>query len=68
MDKDALKATQYLIDKNSDADKNPDAQICCVRTGHRAVYRIPVRNRIDAKGYRLHIEIVEGGTVSFERL
>ena len=34
MDKDTLKASRYLI------DKNPDAQIWCVRIGHRAVFRI----------------------------
>lgn len=34
VDKDTLKASQYLI------DKNPDAQIWCVRIGHRAVFRI----------------------------
>lgn len=34
VDKNTLKASQYLI------DKNPDAQIWCVRIGHRAVFRI----------------------------
>lgn len=34
VDKDTMKASQYLI------DKNPDAQIWCVRIGHRAVFRI----------------------------
>ena len=42
VDKDTIKASQYLI------DKNPDAQIWCVRIGHRAVFRIggiPTRGR-----------------------
>ncbi len=37
---DTLSASQYLI------DRNPDAQIWCVRIGYNAVHRIPVRDRV----------------------
>ncbi len=41
VDMDTIKASQYLI------DKNPDAQIWCVRIGHRAVFRIGgIRKRV----------------------
>ena len=41
VDRDTIKASQYLI------DKNPDAQIWCVRIGHRAVVRIGgIRKRV----------------------
>lgn len=43
VDKDSRKATQHLI------DKNPDAQIWCVRIGRGWVHRIPVRDKIESK-------------------
>ena len=43
VDRNARRASQYLI------DKNPDAQIWCVRIGHRAVHRIPVRDKVISK-------------------
>ena len=41
VDKDTIKASQYLI------DKNPDAQIWCVRIGQGWVHRIPVRDKVN---------------------
>ena len=43
VDRDTIKASQYLI------DKNPDAQIWCVRIGYKAVHRIPVRDKVNSE-------------------
>ena len=43
VDTDTRKASLYLI------DKNPDAQIWCVRIGYPAVHRIPVRDKVNSK-------------------
>lgn len=43
VDTDTRRASQYLI------DKNPDAQIWCVRIGYQAVHRIPVRDKVISK-------------------
>ena len=42
VDTDTRRASQYLIDKNL------DAQIWCVRIGYQAVHRIPVRDKVNS--------------------
>ena len=42
VDTDARRASQYLIDKNL------DAQIWCLRIGYQAVHRIPVRDKVNS--------------------